>query len=170
VCVFFNFKMCFHCCVTFVFFKAAQQPRRTYSSVLRAFQGCPLGGPSKTPNSHLWVDHGVLDVFRQKWRFLFDFNVFLFRQVEKTTTWFLFALFRKMVGILNPWFVVASKHLYLLQNIRKTMFCISKYMLIRYQLAPSLHGFGLLISTHDCSFRRPMRLPPKTKADMAHHW
>ena len=134
MCVFFNFKMCFHCCVTFVFFKAAQQPRRTYSSVLRAFQGCPLGGPSKTRTATFELIVGFrFRCFLTKVKFFIWFQCFLFRQADKNNNMIPMHFFEKAWYIIK-FFFVACKHLPITEHPNHV--CISKYMLIRYQLAP----------------------------------
>ena len=93
--------------------------------------------------------------------FLFDFNGDFFVETAwKNKQHDSNALFRKSWYI-KSLFLWPSKKIYLLQNIHKTMFCISKYMMIHYQLAPCCMGLGLW-HLHMIAASGPMMHPTKS--------
>ena len=107
--------------------------------------------------------------------FLYLISMFLCSdRLKKNTTW-VQCTFSQKVGKSNPWFLWPV-NIYLLQNIHKTMFCISKYLLIRYQLAPCCIGLGFghlhmmhLSEAHDATPKTSWHSPSLVK-QTGSHW
>ena len=171
VCMFMFFQSCvFIVLLLLLFLRQPNNLGEHVFSFLRALRGCPLGGPSNTrttPSTFELIVGFLIFSDKSDVFYLISMVISLLRQLEKTTTWFQ-CTFSQKVGILNPWFLWPSKkNLPITEHPQNHVL----YQQIYDDSLPAsslLHGFGLVTSTHDCSFQGPWCT--QQKADMAHHW